>query len=750
MSTHYSFYLSVGVVLSAALLGARGDMYDVLEPLKVAPSECSSGCEDWTKQSKSIWAVSENAAKANSGSGCAQPGKIVNSRTNGAWCFCRENTTNEVKVGDYPFENKTVYLFNTAEGADLFVSFANTDAPPGFTGGQEWLRARYSAQTDAIPIRMIRDPQGRADTYIMYCEYPGAENFISFTTDKAGAFMRAFYPNQADAMPLQLIPQGERSGEYYLFNKYQGYNTYVGLDKKDSLTWLRADVPTKDGAITVKLIPAIDPNAKWGYCTSKDGVPEQINVQLGGPQSVVISWVTFGDDGKFTPPTATVNGKVIEGVTHTHVTAAGDRTYYMHFVRVGNLLERKLYSYSVKSGSSGAVESSTFSFRSPYSTGETKLDIYGDMGVYEWNNMDQLLKDAKNGDADAIIHLGDHAYNEGDSDERRADGYMSAWQPILSQTIPWVPVVGNHEYYSGAELYRFLNQTFEGWAPIPGGNVDSYGGQSTADSSLGALLSIGNYHAAGKSGTVPSNTSRYFSVNIGLVHFIALDLNFYYGVDPCGDVCRLAQIAWLKEDLAAANANRDAVPWIVAGSHFPFYCTGCTAKQMSAEYYASSDAEIFGNVNMSAAKKYSDIKTLEAGSAASISDLMPIMQDNSVDLYVAGHWHYYESLFPGALGSTGAGGVPISHDFVNPNVTVHVTSGNGGPPGKDNFHEACPGPSCGKINMTRKQTMEYSYGRINAYNRTHLQFTQLFNTNGTVFDQWMIVQESHGTFPPHP
>ena len=150
-------------------------------------------------------------------------------------------------------------------------------------------------------------------------------------------------------------------------------------------------------------------------------------------------------------------------------------------------------------------------------------------------------------------------------------------------------------------------------------------------------------------------------------------------MDPCGDVCRLAQIEWLKANLAAANTNRESVPWIVAGSHFPFYCTGCTAKQMSAEYYASSDAEMCGNVNFTASKKCSSSRTLEAGSAASISDLVPVLQDNSVDLYVAGHWHYYESVLPGTLGSTGAGGVPLQTDFVNPNVTVHVTSGNGGP-----------------------------------------------------------------------
>ena len=52
-----------------------------------------------------------------------------------------------------------------------------------------------------------------------------------------------------------------------------------------------------------------------------------------------------------------------------------------------------------------------------------------------------------------------------------------------------------------------------------------------------------------------------------------------------------------------------------------------------------------------------------------------------------GHWHYYESLYPAQNGKTGIGGAPIQKDFVNPPVTVHVTTGNGGPPGKDTFTE---------------------------------------------------------------
>ena len=80
----------------------------------------------------------------------------------------------------------------------------------------------------------------------------------------------------------------------------------------------------------------------------------------------------------------------------------------------------------------------------------------------------------------------------------------------------------------------------------------------------------------------------------------------YDGTDPCGEVCRLAQLDWLKKDLAAANANRAAVPWVVAGSHFPFYCTGCDGKSatepVSARWYNSMGAEYYGNLNKTAEK----------------------------------------------------------------------------------------------------------------------------------------------------
>jgi hypothetical protein len=74
--------------------------------------------------------------------------------------------------------------------------------------------------------------------------------------------------------------------------------------------------------------------------------------------------------------------------------------------------------------------------------GETRIDLYGDMGVFTFNNMGNLFNDTvARSDADLIVHMGDHCYNEGDGDERRADGYLQAFQQTIAN-VPWMPIVG--------------------------------------------------------------------------------------------------------------------------------------------------------------------------------------------------------------------------------------------------------------------------------------------------------------------
>lgn len=190
------------------------------------------------------------------------------------------------------------------------------------------------------------------------------------------------------------------------------------------------------------------------YCRSMPGVPEQVNLQVASPRSVVVGFVTFEAVPPRAPPTvllrdeghaarASAGYRTLAGVTHVHRTAKG-RTYYMHFVALVNLTCRGRYSYQVRSGGVGAVLSDVFRFRAPYSSadgGATRIALFGDMGVYQWNNMANLHTDTvKDEVMDLIIHAGDHAYNEGDDDERRADGYMQAYEQTIANT-PWMPIV---------------------------------------------------------------------------------------------------------------------------------------------------------------------------------------------------------------------------------------------------------------------------------------------------------------------
>ena len=107
--------------------------------------------------------------------------------------------------------------------------------------------------------------------------------------------------------------------------------------------------------------------------------------------------------------------------------------------------------------------------------------------------------------------------------------------------------------------------------------------QNTATTSLGHLLTKGSYYGGGSHGPTPSGTSRYNSVDIGLIHLVNLDLSPGPNPNNQGHGGMLinsstiwalwnnteggrgpsAQGQWLKHDLAAAHANRAKVPWII-------------------------------------------------------------------------------------------------------------------------------------------------------------------------------------------
>ena len=169
--------------------------------------------------------------------------------------------------------------------------------------------------------------------------------------------------------------------------------------------------------------------------------------------------------------------------------------------------------------------------------------------------------------------------------------------------------MGNHEEYNGAFFMRYLNQT-AGVAQVDGPRTSSSGG-------------VGN------------SGGRWYSTDIGLLHFIVLDFNVYYDSEP--DALRVAQLAWLEEDLA--GVNRELRPWVMVVAHMPTQCSSITydGEFVSEEHrYRRAGGESPASIAASAPYK-GCTGTGVANTEASRKDVEPLFLKFGVDLFACGH-----------------------------------------------------------------------------------------------------------------
>jgi acid phosphatase type 7 len=213
-----------------------------------------------------------------------------------------------------------------------------------------------------------------------------------------------------------------------------------------------------------------------------------------------------------------------------------------------------------------------------------------------------------------------------------------------------------------------------------------------------------------------SNTNKYYSIDIGLVHFVVLSTNPYLGLTSS---IRKAQLAWFEQDLITANANRANVPWVILVTHVPMYCSAVTM-------------EFLANHSDGLPPYQGCVAQGDAGVLIQ-KDMEALMYKYGVDLYFAGHIHAHESLYP-LYNDTCMG-----RSFEDPKATVHILGGAAGAPGiVDTFGTPSP--------CTRATLAEWSYGAITVHNSTHLTYEHFFNSNNTLFDSFTIVQTNHGPF----
>ena len=150
---------------------------------------------------------------------------------------------------------------------------------------------------------------------------------------------------------------------------------------------------------------------------------------------------------------------------------------------------------------------------------------------------------------------------------------MNVYQGTLS-LCPWIPIIGNHEANDGDHYERYINMTF-------GETLGADDIKSTATSALGDFLSKATLFGLGFNSKVPSKTSRYFSLTLGLIHIVGLDLN---NLDD-------GQLQWLER---SGSVNRAESPWIFASSHFPMYHPLMQANlNASSTFFLGDGREVF-------------------------------------------------------------------------------------------------------------------------------------------------------------
>lgn len=179
--------------------------------------------------------------------------------------------------------------------------------------------------------------------------------------------------------------------------------------------------------------------------------------------------------------------------------------------------------------------------------------VYGDFGAANDVCMASLIADARNGDFDTVLHVGDWAYNFETANSTVGNVFMSTIQAYAAQH-PTMPTEGNHEACEVCPAVPVV--------PYSVGNFSEYNARMWSVASVGAAKTSG------------TGTPRYYSFEQGLAHFLVFTAEAY--AYKSGKEFLANQLSFMKSDLA--GVDRSKTPWVVGLVHKCFW--------MEAEAYA--------------------------------------------------------------------------------------------------------------------------------------------------------------------
>uniref|UniRef100_D3TQW3 Purple acid phosphatase n=1 Tax=Glossina morsitans morsitans TaxID=37546 RepID=D3TQW3_GLOMM len=275
--------------------------------------------------------------------------------------------------------------------------------------------------------------------------------------------------------------------------------------------------------------------------------PEQVHLSFGEESNeIVITWSTRDDTNQTVVlyrenVNSSYNWLTAEGVAKQFVDGGLKKSkQFIHKVVLRNLKWETRYEYVCGSdlGWSARFYLNTVPQGSEWSP---RLAIYGDMGNENAQSMARLQKDAQQGMYDAIIHIGDFAYDFDTDNAEVGDAFMQQIEAIAGY-VPYMVCPGNHE-----EKYNFSN--YKARFNMPG-----------------------------------DHDSLWYSFNLGPIHFVSFSTEVYYYLNY-GLKLLTKQFEWLENDLKQANRpeNRAKHPWIITYGHRPMYCSNDKAYDCNPE-----------------------------------------------------------------------------------------------------------------------------------------------------------------------
>ncbi|XP_076441742.1 acid phosphatase type 7-like [Babylonia areolata] len=349
--------------------------------------------------------------------------------------------------------------------------------------------------------------------------------------------------------------------------------------------------------------------------------PQQVHIVYGEDPTremyVVWSTVNATQDSsvRYFPQTSPSQLRTATGISSLYKDPGPlGRVQYIHRVKVTGLTPGQKYYYTCGSGSEGWSDMFSFSAMKEGSDWSPRLAVYGDLGNVNPASLPRLQLETEQGMYDAVLHVGDIAYDMYTDNGEVGDEFMRQIEPIAAY-IPYLTCPGNHEMAFNFSHYksRFI---------MPGDVLGD---------------------------------NMFFSFNMGPAHIISFSsehyFSFYYGRK-----LPIHQYQWLEKDLQEATqpANRAQRPWIITMAHRPMYCSN--------------------NDQDDCTKHQSVLRT--GVPAFGFPGLEPLFYKYGVDLSLWAHEHSYERLWP--LYDYKMYNGSTAEPYTNPGAPVHIITGSAG------------------------------------------------------------------------